>query len=1127
MSCLRITHARDKRALRWLDALTGIAFILMMIPQGWAQVELGRVVGDVLDPTGAVIPGAAITVKNTATNIERNTATNSSGEFVVTQLQPGSYTISVEHAGYKKAEQAPFQLNINQVVSVKITLELGAVSQVVRVTGAQPLLESQTSSLGQVVGGQTIRDLPLNGRDFIQLTYLTAGVNAGPQGTVQQGNIPENERGNGAVQANGLQATNNNFLLDGFDNNEQQIGMELIQPSIDAIQEFKVQTNGFGADIGKGGAVINLAIRSGTNQFHGEVFEFIRNSVFDSRNYFDDPTLPVPPFRQNQFGGSLGGPILRNKLFFFTDYQGTRIAQSQTDISTVPPLSERTGDFSDLLTGQTDPATGYDTGQIFDPLSYDPSTGTRQPFPGNIIPKKSLDSAALNTINIFPAPNKPGTANNFLLNPTSSNNQDQFDIRVDGVLGAKDNISALFSYGNVYAFEPDPLPGLAGGGNFTGNIANLARFGGISDVHTFSSDKINELKLGYGRYVVEAIQNFAGQDIATQLGIPGINVGNLQDTGGLPNISISNLSPLGNQDYFPEFLRENNYQLIDSFSYLHGKHSIKAGIDLRRRKNGFYQVQNARGDLFFDQQFTDNLSDGVGGSPVASFLLGYPISAFRDGLKSTFGQSWWEFGAYIMDDYRVTPKLTLNLGLRYDIYTPYIEDHNRIANFNFATGEFVSPQMPGVSRSGNVRTNLLNFAPRVGFAYTPASGRTTLRGAYGIFYDLQADQGDAELAYNPTGFYFSQSITNPATTPSLRLSTGFPPIVYPSLQNPFGRASAAPFNNATPYIQEWNLNIEQQLTKDMVLQIAYAGIHAVKLLYLYDRNQPVLPLDSNFGPAPNYGRPHFNTVPNIAAVRTEANIGYIEGNDLEVTLEKRFSKSWSMLNAYTWGHVIGMASEDEAAGPQNSHNLKAERGDNAPDIRNQFTSALSYVPPFGKGRRFLSGDGVAQQILGDWQLGGIVALYSGQSLTPHLSFDPTNTSPDRPRPDVIGNPYNFSNAIAAGCPSNHQSLACWFNPGAYAIPALATGQSFATNFGNARRGTLRGPATYNVDASIFKNFPFRRTWNLELRVEAFNLFNLAEFANPDTTTDVQGVSASISSTAIPARQLQFAVKLRF
>ncbi|MGH9617243.1 MAG: carboxypeptidase regulatory-like domain-containing protein, partial [Acidobacteriaceae bacterium] len=814
--------SQNKQVAFWPSILAGIIFSLLVAVPGLAQVESGRVVGNVQDPTGAVILGAAVTVKNTVTGIEQHVLTNNNGEFVVTYLPPGTYTVAVEHGGYKRAEQAPFQLNVNQVVSVKITLEVGAVSQVVRVTGAPPLLESQTSSLGQVVGGRTIRDLPLNGRNFIQLTYLTAGVNAGPQGIVQQGNIPENERGNGAVQANGLQATNNNFLLDGFDNNEQQIGMELIQPSVDAIQEFKVQTNGFGADIGKGGAVVNLAIRSGTNEFHGSAFEFVRNSVFDSRNYFDDPTLPVPPYRQNQFGGSLGGPILKNKAFFFIDYQGTRIAQSQTDISTVPPLSERTGNFSDLLTGQTDPATGYDTGQIFDPFSYDPSTGTRQPFPGNIIPKYRLDPAALNVINIFPAPNKPGAANNYLLNPTASNNQDQFDIKVDGVLGAKDNISALFSYGNVNAHAPDPLPGLAGGGVFSGNIANLARFGGISDVHTFSADKINEFKLGYGRYVVSAIQNFAGQAIATQLGIPGINVGNLQDTGGLPNISISNLSPLGNQDYFPEFLRENNYQLIDSFSYLYGKHSIKAGIDIRRRKNGFYQVQNARGDLFFDQQFTDNLSDGVGGSPVASFLLGYPISAFRDGLKSTFGQSWWEVGAYIMDDYRATPKLTLNLGLRYDIYTPYIEDHNRIANFNFTTGEFISPQMPGVSRSGNVRTNFRNFAPRIGFAYTPGSGRTTLRGAYGIFYDLQADQGDTELAYNPTGFYFSQSITNPATTPSLRLSTGFPPIVYPSLQNPFGRASAALFNNATPYIQEWNLNIEQQLTKDMVLQIAYA-----------------------------------------------------------------------------------------------------------------------------------------------------------------------------------------------------------------------------------------------------------------------------------------------------------------
>ena len=1126
--------ARSRRRTRVLYLLTsGLCLSLLLVP-GWmltcAQVETGKIVGTVQDGEGAVVPEAAVTVLNTATGAESHTLSTTGGEFVVPQLQPGSYSVSVEHAGFKKAQQRPFQLNINQVVNIKIALQVGAVNETVLVTSAEPLLESQTSSIGQVIEGKSIRDLPLNGRNFIELAYLTPGVNAGPPGIVQQGAIPENERGTGAVQANGLTATNNNFLLNGFDNNEQQIGFEVIQPPIDAIQEFKVQTNGFGADIGKGGAVVNVVLKSGTNQFHGNVYEFLRNSAFDAKNFFDDPSLPIPPFKQNQFGGTFGGPLKKNKIFFFADYQGTRIRQSLTDISTVPPLSERNGDFSVLLTGQIDPVTGYDTGQIFDPLTYDPITGTRQPFAGNQIPLKRLDPAALKVVNLFPAPNRSGP-NNYLLNPSFRNDQDQFDLRGDAQLTAADNLSIFFSYGNVNAHRPDPFPGIAGGGTFSGDIQNLARAAGITEVYVFSPSRVNEIKVGYFRYAVQATQNFSGQALADQLGIPGINdPTNLQSTGGFPNISIAGLSPLGNQDFFPELLRENNYQLVDSFTYTRGSHSFKFGGDLRRRQHGFYQPQNARGDFSFDQQFTNSLQSGAGqipfgGSSLASFLLGFPISAFRDGQKGSYGMSWWEFSAYAMDDYRVTPKLTLNLGIRYDIYTPQVEQHDRLANFNFATGQFVSPQMPGVSRSGNVVTDFNNVAPRVGFAYTPGNGNLAFRGGFGIFYDLQADQSDAELAFNPTGLIFSQSFQYAPTTPGIQLSSGFPPPEYPTVQNPFGRASAAYFNNRTSYIEEWNFNMEKQLPANSVLQLAYVGTHGVKLKFLSNQNQPALPLDSNFGPAPNYGRPYFNTVPNISSIRTESNESNLIAHALEVRLEKRFSKRWSLLTAYTWQHTIGQSEEDEYNEPQNTHDLKAERGDNGPDYRNQFTSALTFVPPFGKDQPFLN-HGIARSIAGDWQIQSLVELYSGAAFTPMLSFDPTNTGSGAPRPDIVGNPYDFHNAVDFGCPSNRQSITCWYNPLAFATPGLVPGQTFASNFGDARRGTLRGPSNYNVDFSLFKNFLFRETWNVELRAEAFNLFNTPQFGLPDHNTD-SSTAGSISSTTHSSRQLQLAIKLSF
>ncbi|HEY1809512.1 MAG TPA: TonB-dependent receptor, partial [Acidobacteriaceae bacterium] len=628
------------RVLRLSSAILTVAMLTPVTM--FAQVESGEVVGTIHDASGAVISGASVSVVNTGTSIRRETTTNGDGEFTVTHLQPGTYTATVVHEGFQKAVQTPFQLNVNQIITLNIAMVVGAVSQVVNVTAAEPLLESETSSVGQVIAGESIESLPLNGRDFIQLSYLTPGVNQGPSGAVQQGGIPENERGNGSIQANGLTATNNNYLLNGFDNNEQQIGFEIIEPSVDAISEFKMQTNNFAADIGKGGAVVNVALKSGTNQFHGDAFEFIRNSAFDAKNYFDSGNTAIPPFKQNQFGGTLGGPILRNRTFFFVDYQGTRINQSQTDISTVPSLSERKGNFSDLLTG-TLSSDGYDVGQIFDPSVYNPATNERAPFTGNVIPTGSLDTAALNVAALYPAPNLPGDSNNYLSNPATVNSQDSFDIRVDHQLTSRDSTFVTFSFGNVNVTQPDPFPGLAGGGSFSGHISDLARAAGISDVHTFAANKVNEFKVGYMRYVVQAIPFFANQDISGQVGIPGIfSSTNAIATGGLPSIQISGLSYLGNQDWFPEILHENNYQYIDSFTYTRGSHTVKTGVDIRRRLNGFYQTQNARGDLGFDQLFTEDLATGDGGSPLASFLLGYPITAARYGQTGSFGIRWLE-----------------------------------------------------------------------------------------------------------------------------------------------------------------------------------------------------------------------------------------------------------------------------------------------------------------------------------------------------------------------------------------------------------------------------------------------------------------------------------------------------
>ena len=1153
-----------------LTIVAGSVFAGLLAPTARSQVDSGTFVGTVRDASGGVVSGAAVTVTSVETNVGHKTTTNDQGEYNIGHLKPGLYNITVEFTGFKTAIEFNIKLNINQVVRVDVNLVPGVVSEHVEVSAMEPLVESQTSSIGQVIEETQVHELPLNGRNFLQLAYLSPGVNQGPAGIVQQGNIPENERANGAIQVNGLMATNNNFLLNGFDNNEQQIGFEVLQPPVEAIDEFKVQTSNFGADIGKGGAVVNVVIKSGTNNFHGSAFEFLRNSAMDAKNFFDDPTAPIPPFKQNQFGGTFGGPIVKNNTFFFVDYQGTRINQSQTFISTVPTGPERTGDFSDLL--GTD-AQGNITGQIYDPLTTDPVTGARTPFPGNIIPPcvgstrrsatggSCLDPAALNVISLYPPPNIPGagTANNFLYNPVATNNQNSVDARVDHQWHS-DSLSGTFSYGSVASVHPDPFPGKAGGGSFSGNINNYAYVVGITDTHSFSPTNVNELKIGYTRYVVNAIPFFSNEPLATELGIPGINVNGI---GGMPNIMIAGYSPLGNQDWFPENLKENNYQLKDSFTWNHGRHSFKAGGDLIWRQHGFFQTQNPHGDFTFDQQFTQNLNNTTAdpGSALATFLIGNPIYTFRDGLKGSFGMSWWEISAYFMDDFRVTPRFTLNLGLRYDVFTPMVEQHDRIANFNFSTGGFIAPGMPGVSNTGNVQTNYKNFAPRIGFAYTPlADGKTVLRGAYGIFYSLQADQNDAELAYNPTGFFSSQTVQfNANSIPTLQLSTGFATPSDPSgslppssLTNPSGRASAIPFHNPTPYIQEWNLNVERQLAKDAILQVAYVGVHAVHLTFLRNLNQATQPLDSNFMVCPtptdpycadglgsNFGRPYYSTVPQIAAIRTTANDVSNSSNSLQVRFEKRFSAGWSLLGAYTYQHTIGITEEDESAAgyaePQNTYNMRAERGNVGPDFRHQFTAAWTYELPFGPGKSYFNTNGPWRWIAGGWQLNGIISMYSGQAFTPLLSFDATNTGSNGARPDIFQSPYAFSNAPDAGCPSNSQTLQCWYNPVAFGqispttfnYPNLAPGQTFARLYGLAGRGILRGPAQYNVDFSIFKEFKIKESMNLQLRGEVFNLFNTPQFAIPNNTVDIPGLSGSISSTVHSSRQLQIAALFKF
>lgn len=1110
-----------------------------------AQLDHGAIVGTITDATGARIGGAKITATNLATNDAFSAKSDLQGNYSVNALQIGAYRLTAEQAGFKTAVESHVEVSVNQVQRVDFSLNAGSASQTVEVNATATQLETQNSSLGTIETAQRIAELPLNGRDFIALAYLGPGANGGVTGSNASGGVFENERADEAVSVNGLRVSNNNFLLNGVDNNEFGLGGVIILPPPDAIQEFKTEESAMSAEFGRGGAVVNVVVKSGANSLHGGVYEFIRNDQLDALNYF---ATGKTQFQRNQFGAFAGGPIKKDKTFYFGDYEGTRIRQGLPFVSTVPTTAERTGDFTDRLTGQTFSPCGtggpsFDLGAVFDPF-----TTTNYTCPGgqvislrqqvsyqgrpNVMNPSAINSAGKNVANLYPLQNVSGIANNYNSTEKLTNNQNSFDIRVDEHVRDSDQIFASYGFGNISSVDPAGL-GKLGGSDCCPSISrSRAQHLGVGYTHTFSANLLNDLHGGYFRYAVNAVPFNYGEENSNALGIPNANRGDINSTG-LINLDISGETPLGDSEYLPEHVFENIFQLADSLTQVYKQHTFKYGVDFRRQQRNFFQLAVPRGYMNFGGGFTEDLSTATGGNGVADLLFGAPQSTEQDTLDGLYPTRYWDFAAFTQDDYRVTKNLTVNLGLRYEVASPA---NGRVANFDLTKAIMVTSFGPGAVSHAGVGFDKSDWGPRIGFALT-VPHNTVVRSAFGIFYSAEANTFD-DLGLNPPALTdLLRSYSTGAVPVSNQLITAGFPAVFPTqnVNAPEGSVKTTGPERIMPRILEWNLSVQHEFANTWLAQVAYVGTHAYRLWNheVTDLNQPYEPLDSNFSDATgNYGRPYFSRQPNLASIYpldyAQFHLMY---HSLQTSLNRRFTNGFNVLFAYTYSQDLGNADGNVGGFIQDSHNPQGEYGPVSPDLRQRFTASYLYELPFGKGRKFAAkSSALFNGALGGWDVAGITTAQSGEAETSTVSSDLSNTGSPSYRFNQIANPRDFSyeesEQAAFGCTPGKQNIDCWYNQAAFTAPPLASGQQSAHEFGDARIGNLRGPDLVDFDFVLQKHFKIRDTGQIEFRSEFFNLFNHPNLGLPGTYVDVPG-GASITNTAQDNRELEFALKYTF
>jgi hypothetical protein len=1079
----------------------------------FAQTETARLQGTVTDPSDAIVVKATITVRNFGTGLATTAETNREGYYVIPGLSPGRYNMEVTQPGFQKFER-DFELQVSQVAVVDVKLQVGTSTQSVTVTEGSPVIDAADSSLGSVIEGRQITELPLNGRNFTQLATLVPGVNRGiPTGaaTGTQNNTETfrySESGGGSLSVNGLPPQANNFIFDGIDNNETLVNTIIFFTPADALQEFKVITNVAPAEYGRaGGGIVSSTLHSGSNEFHGSAFWFHRDESLDSKFFFDSGKKPV--FARNQFGGTLGGPVIKNKLFFFMDYQGLRLNQPQgSSVGTVPTDLMRTGDFSELLCGSETATTCPASTQLSTPVHIkDPTTGLQFMGSGaqpNVIPTGRVNSVGMAYLNAFPQPNcspsidsRCGTIiNNYVNSSNLVEDWNDFDVRVDYSASSRDQFFVRYSWGKDDNVEAPFLTTLPSGFG-TGTTFNHPNGASIGWTHIFRPDLINEMHFGYVRTTFGYTPPFANVKICINLGIPNCN--NSSNLGGIALIGGNGTQIQYTGDYGPYLVPQTSFDWNDSFSWVKGNHTIKLGASIIRRQLNLYRPITGKG---FFNLFGNGGGQSATGYEVSDLLAGF-VNMYQDGVPfGIIGTRSWEDGFFAQDDWRLTPRLTLNLGMRWDVMTQPVEVANRQANFDIASGALVIAGSNGAPR-GLIPNDWNNFGPRAGFAYQlTKDAKTVVRGGIGVFYFVDRGGISNQLGQNPpfsgsASFQYSNGYRialsgslpcSPTCTQSqLNSTTATAPV-------PTGAAAfanldlSAPTNvsvisylttNVTPQVTEWNLQIQRQVGTNMSVSLGYVGDHGAHLPGYYDSNE------FQFGMAEN--APGSRLFEHLGSINTYNTYGKSNYHSLQAQFERRFTAGLQVTSSFTWGkETDDSCGAYDCQAPQDFRNLGLEEGLSNLDVPYRFVLSSLYELPFGRGHHWGSNWSRPMEIaLGGWQFNGIYTLQSG------LPFDLVVQGGAQPyeRPDRIGpvsvNPGNIKNYI---------------NAAAFAAPPATLypdGSVVYDRPGTAGRNILLGPGLSNLDFALFKNFHVSESVNVTFRVQFYNITNTPHFGQPN------------------------------
>jgi hypothetical protein len=1168
----------SKRFCVLLTLIGAAIFLSSATAVALAQAGQSELIGDVRDGSGAGVAKATITVTQTETGDVTKTTSAPDGAYIITNLRPGLYNVTVEAKGFRRFLQDGVRLMTGERIRLDVALTVGGVNEEVKVTADASLLRTETGSLGQVIPNRRIVDLPLNGRNFFTLITLVPGVAAPPPTTA----------GPSFPRINGGRPRVNEYLYDGISALQPEPGQVAFNPVIDAIQEFKVEINSPSAEFGRfNGGVVNLTTKSGSNELHGTAFEFLRNEALNARNLFAPATAANPKkpvFRRNQYGFAVGGPVIKDRTFFFGDFQGTRQLIGRVAISNVPTMAQRGGDFSANLgaplflqtTATGGIATTTNTGVPINVLALAPDgtiqtiqarigqifrPGDKLAYLGNKIPIGDFDSVALRLLARYPLPTSAGAANNFRRVANEGTDQDQFDVRLDHRFSDNNQVFGRFSFFNEDATPVTPLPD--GSGNITQGALGFQKSRGYQTVgnylHVFSQQTINELRVGYTRRSIDRRALLLDSPASQSLGLPGIPQ-NAAFQSELPTFTIAGLQQLGPSANTDSLFNTDVIQVFDSVGWQHARHSMKFGVDSRLERLNVLQPPSPTGIFNFTAPFsnsrgttntigaqpgnatTASVLSGQTGNALASFLLGQVSNFSIDLQQDVIHPRARILEFFAQDDFKVTPRLTVNAGLRYTLNFPSTETDNQGAIFNIQTQQLEYLGQNGFPETSR-ELHKLNFGPRLGIAYR-LTDRTVLRSGYGLVWQEQAG---ITTPFTIPQFPFIQTVTQRSLdgfTSAFKLSTG--PNVQPIPLSPDAGLGQGVFSVdrdlGSGYVQQWNLAIQREINGNLVAEVAYAG-SKVTHVGIPDSNinqltadqlaqgNSLLQLVPNpfFGQIPRSSSIGDPTIPRAQLLRPfprftavslyRNNVGNTSYNALQAKLEKRLSRGLAFLICYTRSKLIDDAGQVFDASIQtgpvgnfpvaDSFNRALERDVSTGDIPNVFVTSFTYELPFGKGRSF-NLSGISDKLLGGWSVNGTILLQSGLTfavtqITNFNAFAGFGTQ----RPNILRNP---------NLPADQRTTDRWFDTSAFAVAPQFT-------IGNASRNPVRGPGYRTADIAFIKRTYFGEVRNFEFRTEIFNLTNTPPLGNPNGVVG-NAAFGTITSAGDP-RVIQFGLKLNF